>query len=537
MSELRERRPSPRRNLGNGSGHVKIDILRSESSNLYAKLGKRRIKKKHKHVVLLVTSLLVVLTFILAVAFSVIKLDSNSSSPVKSSLREFYSKNDAKGSQQKIMIPKSKDITRIPQTITLSGWSNLAASMEEYAKDHEDYEMKKADYGDIRYHSLSNRGSSNKLKSSSFQRKIDDAKGGAFDAKDWATGTTTTRVNMKYSHPEFVLTDGGVPMKNLSKDASYTKIQKFYDDDHVEVLARANDGKTRQPRACRAVEFDTLYFPTCNSFHEIDVGRPYDDPNDDESKPRPVNQLARSHILSNGYYRDVWVVEDNPWVYPSQYRKEKENRPKEKLGVLNEKSTAELVVKGYRSMVIKTLRYKHKMSDESFDEIRKEAIIMERLTKSPRIISLYGHCGFSVSAEVVPIELEERIVLGEGYADPEDVEERNKDGLRPYNNFTAEEKLDIALQMAESIADLHGFEDGIIVHDDIQLCQWMTTVDGKHKLGDFNRATIMQWDEINGQYCKFNNGKGYGNYRAPEEFAGEVSHSLSLLINHLSLLS
>lgn len=534
MSELRDRHPSSssphRRNLGNSGGHVKIDILRSESSNLYAKLGKRRIKKKHKHVVLIVASLLFVLYFILAVAFSVIKLDSNSSSPVRSSLREFYnSKNDARlgGSQQKIIIPKTKDITRTPQTITLSGWSNLAASMEEYAKDHEEYEMEKADYDGIKYHSLS-KGSSNKLKSSLFQRKIDDAKGGAFDASNWA-GTTKTRVNMKYSYPELVLSDGGIPMKKLAKDASYTEIQKFYDDDHVEVFARANDGETRQSRACRAVEFDTLYFPTCNSFHEIDVGRPYDDPDDiDEklSKPRPVNQLARSHILSNGYYRDVWVVEDNPWVYPSQYRNEKENRPKEKLGVLNEKSTADLVVKGYRSMVLKTLRYKHKMSDESFDEIRKEAIIMERLTKSPRIIDLYGHCGFSVSAEVVPIELEERIVLGEGYADPKDVEERNKDGLRPYNNFTAEEKLDIALQMAESIADLHGFEDGVIVHDDVQLCQWMTTVDGKHKLGDFNRATIMEWDEINGQYCKFNNGKGYGNYRAPEEFAAEVSHFL-----------
>ena len=131
MSELRDRHPSSssphRRNLGNGGGHVKIDILRSESSNLYAKLGKRRIKKKHKHVVLVVTSLLFVLYFILAVAFSVIKLDSNSSSPVRSRLREFYnSKNDARlgGSQQKIIIPKTKDITRTPQTITLSGWSS-----------------------------------------------------------------------------------------------------------------------------------------------------------------------------------------------------------------------------------------------------------------------------------------------------------------------------------------------------------------------------------------------------------------------------
>ena len=73
--------------------------------------------------------------------------------------------------------------------------------------------------------------------------------------------------------------------------------------------------------------------------------------------------------------------------------------------------------------------------------------------------------------------------------------------------------------MAESIADLHGFKDGIIVHDDIQLCQWLRTKDGTLKLGDFNRAEVMLWDEKEQKYCTYNNGKGYGNYRSPEEFA------------------
>mmetsp|Transcript_31337 Transcript_31337/g.40537 ORF Transcript_31337/g.40537 Transcript_31337/m.40537 type:complete len:270 (+) Transcript_31337:2-811(+) len=170
-------------------------------------------------------------------------------------------------------------------------------------------------------------------------------------------------------------------------------------------------------------------------------------------------------------------------------------------------------------MVLKTLRYQHKLNEDSFGEIQLEAIIMERMTKSPRIMDLYGHCGFSVSAELVPIEFEERVVPGEGMFTLKEVEERNKNGLRPYNTFTAEDKLGFALEMAESIADLHGYEDGIIVHDDVQLCQWMTTPDGRLKLGDFNRATIMTWDEINGSYCKFANGNAFGNYRAPEEFA------------------
>jgi len=150
-----------------------------------------------------------------------------------------------------------------------------------------------------------------------------------------------------------------------------------------------------------------------------------------------------------------------------------------------------------------------------------EAVVMERLKKSPRIIDIYGHCGYSISAEVVPIEFEEVVIHKEGYASREEVEEHHKDGLRPYNKFTVEEKMGFALSMAESIADLHGFSEGVIVHDDIQLCQWLRLPDGTMKLGDFNRATIMEYDVVNEKYCMFNNGNAFGNYRAPEEFAAK----------------
>ena len=129
-----------------------------------------------------------------------------------------------------------------------------------------------------------------------------------------------------------------------------------------------------------------------------------------------------------------------------------------------------------------------------FTSISVEAVIMERLRKSPRIMDIYGHCGYSITAEVVPIEFEETVVYGEGFRSRKSVEKRNKNGLRPYNNFTAEEKLGFALTMAESLADLHGFSDGVIVHDDVQLCQWLRLPDGTMKLGDFNRATIMEYE-------------------------------------------
>lgn len=39
--------------------------------------------------------------------------------------------------------------------------------------------------------------------------------------------------------------------------------------------------------------------------------------------------------------------------------------------------------------------------------------------------------------------------------------------MRPMNNLTTSEKLDIALVMAESMADIHGFEGGAIAHGDV----------------------------------------------------------------------
>jgi len=101
---------------------------------------------------------------------------------------------------------------------------------------------------------------------------------------------------------------------------------------------------------------------------------------------------------------------------------------------------------------------------------------------------------------------------GDGYIKQEQL--NDKYDVQPQNAFTPIEKLELALSMAESLAVLQGYEGGLIVHDDVQLCQWLRTRDGKLVLGDFNRAEIMDWNEEKGEYCKYNNGLGYGNVSA-----------------------
>jgi len=80
----------------------------------------------------------------------------------------------------------------------------------------------------------------------------------------------------------------------------------------------------------------------------------------------------------------------------------------------------------------------------------------------------------------------------------------------------------MALQMAQGIADLHGFRDGVIVHNDILYPQFLTDNKLNVYLTDFNRADIMFWNEEKKEHCKFFSGSAHGNVRSPEEYANKL---------------
>lgn len=405
-------------------------------------------------------------------------------------------------------------VGKIPQSINLENW-NAPIAFRTFPNARHTALMKNVDgdYGGLAFQSISTHEDFARIILKDEKDEI--IAPGAFVPDEIESEYESQTEDIKQRrYPEY-RSDG---KKIWIKHATYQDVKHYYDDDNINVLHDANEDEKEGPRACISPEFSSMYFPTCNNFHEFAVGRAYDDP-EKTLKPRPGHEMYVKY-LDSGYYRDAWLMEDSPWIWPFRYPREKQQQlSTEKYDILDNERTNELIVKGYRSAVLKTLRTKHSYDDEQFQEMRLEAIIMERMTKSPRIMDIYGHCGFSTLAEVVPIEFEEAMVAGEGYEKNDVVEHRNEDGLHPYNNFTATQKLGYALEMAESLADLHGFEDGVIVHDDVQMCQWLRTPDGRLKLGDFNRATIMQWDLVKGEYCKFNNGPAMANYRAPEEFA------------------
>lgn len=71
----------------------------------------------------------------------------------------------------------------------------------------------------------------------------------------------------------------------------------------------------------------------------------------------------------------------------------------------------------------------------------------------------------------------------------------NNDNNNNYNGVLSspETKLQVALEIAESLAELHGFAGGVIVHGDVQLGQWLQqeSTNGRLVLGDFNLAKVL----------------------------------------------
>jgi len=244
--------------------------------------------------------------------------------------------------------------------------------------------------------------------------------------------------------------------------------------DHISKRHWFDDELEDIEQDCRRPSWEMLHFPSCNAFHEIDLSRHYDKVLATRSGDV---QAGDSSYLSHGYFRDVFAL----------------NRDQD-----------------HAKAVLKVARYtKHEMNYRPLFNARRDAIIMERLTSSDKIVDIFGLCGSSVMVESLPNELENKIVPGGGWMKHEDL--KDSDDVDIQNNFTVPEKLYLALEMAESIAVLHGFKDGVIVHDDIQLCQWLRNDSGKLKLGDFNRARVLGWNEKKQEYCSYDNGRGYGN--------------------------
>lgn len=138
---------------------------------------------------------------------------------------------------------------------------------------------------------------------------------------------------------------------------------------------------------------------------------------------------------------------------------------------------------------------------------RRDALAMERLTSTPNIVDIYGHCANTILTEYAPRGL------------PEILKHSN----------SKQQKLDYALQTAKGVASLHAQQ---IVHADLQSKQFLVQTNGVIKLNDFNRCRFLPIPDDhhnrttnappnnhnNTEICPIRIPSAPGVFRSPEEY-------------------
>ena len=257
----------------------------------------------------------------------------------------------------------------------------------------------------------------------------------------------------------------------------------YYHDDELE---------DDPPRGCYRPNWKSKFYPTCNNFQEL---------------------AFETSVVGGGIqYRGAGHFRD-AWMMIQQQQKKKKNQ---------EYSDDNNI------WILKTLRREHPISIKQHVQMSKEAIIMEQLSSCPRIVNIYGFCGVSIAVENMPYEVEDEIQTSLSRKEIHQYYENQKPnraihqfGMQPpLNNLTTIEKLNLAIDIAESLADIHGYQGGVIIHADTHPCQWLRNSQGQVKLNDFNNALIMDWDFQTNEFCREHHHLP-GTYRAPEEHKGE----------------
>eukprot|EP00934_Nitzschia_sp_Nitz4_P006325 Nitzschia sp. Nitz4//scaffold226_size53432//16979//18369//NITZ4_006696-RA/size53432-snap-gene-0.85-mRNA-1//1//CDS//3329542736//6315//frame0 len=217
--------------------------------------------------------------------------------------------------------------------------------------------------------------------------------------------------------------------------------RNFYHDD---------ENEDDPPDHCDRPNWKSKFHPICNNFHEFDM----------------LGAMSQDMFVYRGEatFRAAWTF-DSQWV-------------------------------------LKTIRFPWMKGLRIAMGLQKEAIILDALSGSPRIIDIYGFCGLNTIAEYMPYEAEDDMVrrfFNPAVKVKEIRESENR--IRSLNRLSSLEVLDISIRLAESVADLHGYEGGVIAHGDLNTDQWLKDADGAIKLNDFNNGFIKDWNRQDQRYC------------------------------------
>ena len=228
------------------------------------------------------------------------------------------------------------------------------------------------------------------------------------------------------SYPRVISLDKSIEFSELSPRKTYRQVpslgQPNEDEESDEPI---NDFERPFLEQCEP-RVDPSFYPTCNGLHEVAM------------------DFDISLLSTKGSWRTVWKVE-------------------------------------HHKAAIKILHLTRQFDQQSFEQHRLDATIMEHLTASPHVVDAYGYCGQSVVTEMAPT------------------------GGRDYvkqNEIRSQERLKIARDLARGLADIHALQHlpdyngkhspvPKFAHNDINIANTVQ-VDGRIKWNDFNIGVLLR---------------------------------------------
>ncbi|GAX14374.1 hypothetical protein FisN_11Hh169 [Fistulifera solaris] len=292
----------------------------------------------------------------------------------------------------------------------------------------------------------------------------------------WWSSHPKDRVASSRVHYLVGVWDASAPLgQSYQVDETMMHSLRSYENDALDDWQPIDYTTSRcQPRA----EWQTKSFPTCNNLHELQLHAALP-----EVFKKSMDLEEELTVLGEGWFRTTWRLDRRSYD---------KDVPTE-------------------SLVLKTLRIEREYKREYYELHRRDAVAMERLTRSPFVVDVYGACGNSAINELANFP----------YEGVQSLEVFNR-RLRGHDQTPQAYlmKLKMATSVAVGLADVHGIDSDTVptlAHYDINPRNVALFEGGKPKLNDFNIAEFLHYDPETNETCGFPARLHEPWWRAPEE--------------------